>query len=146
LLRAESKLGRADRAFPRRRSFDGRASRLPEHGSDDTAPIDSPASVAHDARDQSHVVDVCTTATGSDGDESSRWFWDHYVDAAGEVISFLEADAISLAGKRVGDVGCGDGIIDLGVAHRARPTLLVGFDIKRDGRRPTEGDGRTRGR
>ena len=71
-----------------------------------------------------------------------RWFWDHYEMAAGEVISFLEADGITLdRASRVGDIGCGDGIIDLGVAHRAAPAQLVGFDIKPTDRRPPCGDG-----
>jgi SAM-dependent methyltransferase len=71
----------------------------------------------------------------STGDEGSRWFWDHYEGAAGQVISFFEGDGISLTGRRVGDIGCGDGIIDLGVAHHAAPAQLVGFDIN-----PTDRD------
>lgn len=61
--------------------------------------------------------------------ETSAWFTEHYVDAADQVIDFLGGDGLSLTGRDVADVGCGDGIIDLGVAHKARPRSLVGFDI-----------------
>ncbi|HEX2699911.1 MAG TPA: class I SAM-dependent methyltransferase [Acidimicrobiales bacterium] len=61
--------------------------------------------------------------------ETSAWFAEHYGDAADQVISFLAGDGLSLAGADVADVGCGDGIIDLGVAHKARPRSIVGFDI-----------------
>jgi uncharacterized protein (TIRG00374 family) len=93
----------------------------------ESAAVDSPAAaVPHESRDD---ATSCALPTRSTGDESSRWFWDHYDGAAGEVISFLEGDGISLTGRRVADIGCGDGIIDLGVAHRAAPAQLVGFDI-----------------
>jgi SAM-dependent methyltransferase len=59
----------------------------------------------------------------------SQWFRDHYDQAAREIVAFFGGDAISLEGKRVGDIGCGDGIIDLGVAHLASPSQLVGFDV-----------------
>ncbi|MEO6121021.1 MAG: class I SAM-dependent methyltransferase [Acidimicrobiales bacterium] len=60
---------------------------------------------------------------------TSAWFHEHYDDAATQVIDFLGGDGISMAGADVADVGCGDGIIDLGVAHRAEPRSLVGFDV-----------------
>lgn len=60
---------------------------------------------------------------------TSAWFKEHYEEAAGQVVDFLAGDSISLAGRRVADVGCGDGIIDLGVMHKAGPAQLVGFDI-----------------
>ena len=49
--------------------------------------------------------------------------------AAGQVIEVFSAVDIPLAGKTVADVGCGDGIMDLGVLHKARPRQLVGFDL-----------------
>lgn len=55
-------------------------------------------------------------------------FWDH-VDAAGQIIDFLAPDNITLEGKQVADIGCGDGIIDLALATKARPSELVGFDV-----------------
>lgn len=61
--------------------------------------------------------------------ETSAWFKEHYEDAATQVVDFLGGDGISMTGRDVADVGCGDGIIDLGVAHKAQPRSLVGFDI-----------------
>jgi SAM-dependent methyltransferase len=59
---------------------------------------------------------------------SSAWVREH-LDAAAEVVDFLAGDGITLAGAAIADVGCGDGIIDLGVALKADPARLVGFDI-----------------
>lgn len=58
------------------------------------------------------------------------WWRAHYVEAAGTVIDFFGGDGISLTGKRIADIGCGDGIIDLGVTMAAKPDRLVGFDIQ----------------
>jgi ubiquinone/menaquinone biosynthesis C-methylase UbiE len=59
----------------------------------------------------------------------SQWFWDHYELAAGEILAFCEPVGVSLAGRDVADVGCGDGIMALGLCDLARPRRLVGFDI-----------------
>jgi ubiquinone/menaquinone biosynthesis C-methylase UbiE len=59
----------------------------------------------------------------------SQWFWDHYEMAADQVVETFAAEGISLADRVVADVGCGDGIIDLGILHKARPRRLVGFDL-----------------
>jgi SAM-dependent methyltransferase len=64
-----------------------------------------------------------------EGPERDQWFWDHYSWAVEQMKAFLGGGGVSLAGRHVGDVGCGDGIIDLGVAHRLEPARLVGFDI-----------------
>jgi SAM-dependent methyltransferase len=64
-----------------------------------------------------------------------EWFWSHYGEAAATIIDFLAADGHMLAGRDVADVGCGDGIIDLGLVHRAEPARLVGYDVD-----PTVGD------
>ncbi len=61
---------------------------------------------------------------------TSAWFKEHYEDAAGQVLDFLAGDNISMAGTDVADVGCGDGLIDLGLAHKALPRSLVGFDVR----------------
>jgi SAM-dependent methyltransferase len=60
----------------------------------------------------------------------ATWFWDHYDYAAGEVIAWLAAEHMPLAGREVADIGCGDGIIDLGIVRRGKPARLVGFDVK----------------
>ena len=59
----------------------------------------------------------------------AQWFWDHYDEAAGQVVDAFHSEGFSLNGKVVADVGCGDGFIDLGVLHKARPQRLVGFDV-----------------
>jgi SAM-dependent methyltransferase len=58
-----------------------------------------------------------------------RWFTEHFDEAADEILDFLGGDGISLERRRVADVGCGDGIIDLGVALKGRPSELVGYDV-----------------
>ena len=67
--------------------------------------------------------------------QRSQWFREHHDEAAGRVVDFFETVFVDLGGKTVADVGCGDGIIDLGIAHKARPARLVGFDT-----RPTDRD------
>lgn len=62
-------------------------------------------------------------------DERVQWFLDHYECAARETIEFLRDGGTTLEGLTVADVGCGEGITDLGIVRRARPARLVGFDI-----------------
>ncbi|MBC7632000.1 class I SAM-dependent methyltransferase [Aeromicrobium sp.] len=57
------------------------------------------------------------------------WFAAHFEIAVEQICEFFAGDGISLQGKRVADVGCGDGIIDLGLTLRAQPASLVGLDI-----------------
>ena len=59
----------------------------------------------------------------------SRWFWDHYDVAAGEIATLCEVSRIELAGRDIADVGCGDGLMALGLCRRVRPRRLVAFDI-----------------
>jgi ubiquinone/menaquinone biosynthesis C-methylase UbiE len=59
----------------------------------------------------------------------SQWFWEHYEMAACEIVEIFAAEGISLTDRAVADVCSGDGIIDLGVMHKARPRRLVGFDL-----------------
>jgi SAM-dependent methyltransferase len=66
------------------------------------------------------------SATSYDPD---RWFKEHFHDAADEILEFLGGSGISLEGLRVADIGCGDGIIDLGLALKGRPRELVGYDL-----------------
>ncbi len=54
---------------------------------------------------------------------------DHYEEAASQVVDVFASEGISLTDRLVADVGCGDGIMDLGVLHKARPRTLVGFDL-----------------
>ena len=39
------------------------------------------------------------------------------------------AAALALNGKRVADIGCGEGITDLGLVVRAAPAELIGYDV-----------------
>jgi ubiquinone/menaquinone biosynthesis C-methylase UbiE len=41
----------------------------------------------------------------------------------------FQSEGLSLADKAVADIGCGDGFMDLGVLHKARPRELVGYDL-----------------
>ena len=63
-----------------------------------------------------------------EGRTSPAWVREH-LEAATQVVDFLASDGIQLAGREIADVGCGDGIIDLGVALKAAPARLIGFDI-----------------
>ena len=65
-----------------------------------------------------------------------KWWNEHYEQAASIVVDFLESDDITLEGMVVADVGCGDGIIDLGVLQKGKPAKLVGYDL-----RPVDVDG-----
>jgi SAM-dependent methyltransferase len=59
-----------------------------------------------------------------------RWFAEHFDDATQQIIDFLAADDIPLEDRVVADIGCGDGIIDVGIMLKARPRRLVGYDLK----------------
>ena len=59
----------------------------------------------------------------------SVWFWDHYDVAAREIITFCEGGGVTLRGRDVADIGCGDGIMALGLCRQAQPRRLVGFDV-----------------
>lgn len=55
------------------------------------------------------------------------WFYKHFDHAARTITSYLLGDSPQLKG-RILDVGCGDGITDLGIALRWKPLQLVGID------------------
>ena len=61
---------------------------------------------------------------------ATRWFHDHYSSAASQIIDFLAGDGLSLDGKRVADIGCGEGTISLGLAHKANIAHLDGYDLR----------------
>ena len=74
----------------------------------------------------------------SGGDRSAvRWFaeqpgwWEsHYVEAVDEVVNFFAGDGVSLEGRRLLDLGCGDGIFALGLASRTGADSVIGLDLE----------------
>jgi ubiquinone/menaquinone biosynthesis C-methylase UbiE len=74
----------------------------------------------------------------SGGDSSAvRWYADqpgwwnsHYVQAVDEVVNFLAGDGLSLEGRRLLDLGCGDGILALGLASRTPAASVLGLDLQ----------------
>jgi 2-polyprenyl-3-methyl-5-hydroxy-6-metoxy-1,4-benzoquinol methylase len=95
-------------------------------------PAPTAAEVASETA-TSEPVDALPPAVATDhyskSADAETWWQAHFEQAAGQVIEFLAGDGISLEGKSVADIGCGDGILDLGVAVQAKPDRLVGFDI-----------------
>jgi SAM-dependent methyltransferase len=75
-------------------------------------------------------------AFGGHQSSAARWFasqpgwWhDHYVVATETIQSFLAGDGLSLEGRKVLDLGCGDGIISLGMLRQLRPSSVLGVDL-----------------
>lgn len=62
--------------------------------------------------------------------EQPDWWNAHYEKAVDEIVDFLAGDGLSLDGRRVVDVGCGDGIIALGLAARTNATMVRGLDLE----------------
>jgi SAM-dependent methyltransferase len=68
-------------------------------------------------------------APGGPEEERVVWFLDHVRGAAAEVRRFLVEAGLGLDGRRVLDLGCGDGFITLGLCLGSRPSRVVGTDI-----------------
>jgi ubiquinone/menaquinone biosynthesis C-methylase UbiE len=62
--------------------------------------------------------------------EQPGWWAGHYVDAVDQLVAFLDGDGLTLDGRTVLDVGCGDGIISLGIAHRTGAAKVLGLDLQ----------------
>ncbi|HJY84094.1 MAG TPA: methyltransferase domain-containing protein [Candidatus Binatia bacterium] len=71
-----------------------------------------------------HGVEGLSWQKGKDS-----WFYKHFEHAARVVIYYMLDDSPLLRG-RILDVGCGDGITDLGIFLRKRPQLFVGLDVE----------------
>jgi SAM-dependent methyltransferase len=75
--------------------------------------------------------DALLAAAGPARHRLSAWVTEHYHEAAQSVLDMLASAGHSPTGKAVADVGCGDGLIDLGLMHKTQPRELVGYDIER---------------
>jgi ubiquinone/menaquinone biosynthesis C-methylase UbiE len=73
--------------------------------------------------------DMAATPSLGQDHERSEWFWSHYRDAADATIRILAEAGLDLRGRRVADVGCGEGITDLALVLKGEPAELVGYDI-----------------
>lgn len=60
---------------------------------------------------------------------AAPWPDESFTGAAGQIVAFFGDEGIDLRGARLADIGCGDGVTDLGVFQQAEPGLLVGFDL-----------------
>ena len=58
-----------------------------------------------------------------------RWFLDHCESVPREIEQFLAGTGIDFRGKRVVDLGCGDGSIALGVMNKFKPADLLGLEL-----------------
>ncbi len=65
----------------------------------------------------------------ADFSDRNEWVRSHYDGPPEQIEEFLSAVGTSVAGKNVIDIGCGDGIIDLGVVNKLSPKSLVGVDV-----------------
>jgi SAM-dependent methyltransferase len=58
-----------------------------------------------------------------------HWWPEHFGEAVDEALSELASSGVTTTGARLLDVGCGDGIITLGLARRGGFASVTGMDI-----------------
>jgi SAM-dependent methyltransferase len=74
-------------------------------------------------------TDAGRKEAGGNG-QRDDWFWAHYDEEALGIINFLADGEWDLDGKRVADIGCGEGYTPLALVLRSSPALMVGFDLR----------------
>lgn len=85
----------------------------------------SPGSMAWEW--QLHARNDTTPVEQLSWNNKGGWFHGHFDHAARVVIDYMFKGSRQLRG-RILDVGCGDGITDLGIALHCGPELLIGID------------------
>jgi ubiquinone/menaquinone biosynthesis C-methylase UbiE len=63
-------------------------------------------------------------------DPGAAWYADH-IGAGEDVVRIFGEAGVEVRDKRIADIGCGDGIIDLAIARAGAPAELVGYDVNR---------------
>ena len=58
-----------------------------------------------------------------------NWWDDHFTQAPKQIIEFFQGDGIALDGKVILDVGCGDGILSLGLSDKSSASKIIGVDL-----------------
>ena len=66
---------------------------------------------------------------GAPEEDRKAWFLEHVTKPPQEIADFLAGTSVDIDGARILDVGCGDGMIDLGMVRKFRPYEFVGTDI-----------------
>jgi 2-polyprenyl-3-methyl-5-hydroxy-6-metoxy-1,4-benzoquinol methylase len=74
-------------------------------------------------------VPEATNGVAPDPDPDAGWFERHFHEAVDLLLEFVASAGLTLENQNVADIGCGDGIIDLGVALSGRPRRLIGYDV-----------------
>lgn len=62
-------------------------------------------------------------------DDREAWFMGHLNGPSFEIGEFFSGGGVDLSGKKILDLGCGDGFISLGLARKWPDSTIVGTDI-----------------
>jgi len=84
--------------------------------------------VSHDAEGMK-AFEMSTGSAAKFYTSLPDWWNDHYVVAPSQVVEFFSGDGISLEGKIILDIGCGDGVLSLGLLQQANAGQVIGVDV-----------------